>query len=41
MTPEWSNLASVSDRLTQTWFAVSAGANRLRGKGRLKSRELK
>lgn len=33
---EWKSVASVSERLTQTWFALSAGANRLRRKGRLR-----
>ena len=32
-------VGSVSDTLTQTWYAVSAGANRLRRKGRLESRD--
>ena len=35
MIPESRNLRSLSDRLTQTWYAVSAGANRLRRKGHL------
>lgn len=37
MIPEWRNVGSISDRLTQAWYAVSAGANRLRRNGRLKS----
>ena len=32
---EWRRVGSVYDRLRQTWFAVSAGANRLRRNGRL------
>ena len=35
MIPESRNLGSLSDRLTETWYAVSAGANRLRRKGHL------
>ena len=32
---EWRRVGSVYDRLRQTWYAVSAGANRLRRNGRL------
>ena len=39
MIPEWRSVGDVSDRLTQTWYAVSASANRLRRKGRLESRD--
>jgi len=35
MIPEWERLASLCDRLQQAWFAVSAGANRLRRRGQL------
>lgn len=38
MIPEWRRVGFLSDRLRQTWYAVSAGANRLRRKGRLESR---
>lgn len=37
MIPQSRRVASVSGSLTQTWFAVSAGAIRLRCKGRLES----
>jgi hypothetical protein len=33
MIPRRTGLVSVSDQLTQTWFAVRATANRLRRKG--------
>jgi hypothetical protein len=32
MIPESSRAGSISDHLAHTWFAVSAGANRLRRK---------
>jgi len=35
MIPESKKAGSASDRLRHTWYAVSAGANRLRRKGRL------
>ena len=35
MIPEWERLGSLCDRLQQTWYAVSAGANRLRHRGQL------
>lgn len=33
MIPEWRRVGSLSDQLRLTWYAVSAGANRLRRKG--------
>lgn len=36
MLPERRRLDSLSGHLSQTWFAVSAGVNRLRRKGRLR-----
>ena len=33
---EWRRVGSVYDQLWQTWYAVSAGANRLRRNGRLR-----
>ena len=41
MIPESRRVGSVSDSLTQTWYAVSAAANRLRRKGHLESRNRK
>lgn len=41
MIPEWRNLGSISGRLTWAWFAVCAGANRLRRKGCLELRHRK
>ena len=35
MIPEWKRLGSLYDRLHRTWYAVSAGANRLRRRGQL------
>jgi len=35
MIPESKNLGSLSDRLTQAWYAVRAGVNRLRRKRHL------
>lgn len=36
MLPERRRVGSLSDQLSQAWFAVSAGVNRLRRKGRLR-----
>ena len=33
---EWRSVGSLYDRLTQTWYAVCAGANRLRRNRRLR-----
>lgn len=39
MIPEWRSAGSVSGRLMQTWYAVAAGANRLRRKAHLQTRD--
>lgn len=36
MVPQRSRVVAVSDLLTQTWYALSAAANRLRRKGHLR-----